>query len=383
MFVTREEWETQEAARLAPYGMKSRDSRGRKYPEPEHPYRTAFQRDRDRILHTTAFRRLEHKTQVFVNSEGDYYRTRLTHTLEVAQIGRTLARALGANEDLAEAICLVHDLGHPPFGHSGEQKINALMKEYGGFNHQVQSLRIVEELEARFPDHPGLNLTYEVREGIAKHETEYDTVNPTEYNPAEAATLEAQLTSVADETAYNTADLDDGMRAGILDPRDLKQLELWNAWCAISGACEERFDDLMRHRFIRWLVGRAVTDFVTATDRRLRELNIDSVAALRAVGKPVIAFSPEIERQNRILKDYLMENFYRHYRVVRMVAKAERVLEELFTAYMNKPGLLPKTVCARMEKEAQARVICDYIAGMTDRFALQEYQRLFDPGTQV
>jgi dGTPase len=383
MFVTREEWEAQEAARLAPYGMKSRDSRGRKYPEPEHPYRTAFQRDRDRIIHTTAFRRLEYKTQVFVNSEGDYYRTRLTHTLEVAQIGRTLARALGANEDLTEAICLVHDLGHPPFGHSGEQKINELMKEYGGFNHQVQSLRIVEELEARFADHPGLNLTYEVREGIAKHETEYDTVNPTEYNPAEAATLEAQLASVADETAYNTADLDDGLRAGILDVHDLEDFQIWQDWCALSGTGEDHFDDLMRHRFIRWLVGREVTDCVTATDRRLREFIIDSAEALRAVGKPIITFSAEMERENRILKEYLLENFYRHYRVVRMVVKAERVLEELFTAYMNKPGLLPKTVRARMEKEAQARVVCDYIAGMTDRFALQEYQRLFDPGAQV
>src|SRR3990172_3297914 len=185
-----------ESKRLAPYAMHSRDTKGRRHPEPEHPYRTAFQRDRDRIIHTTAFRRLEYKTQVFVNTEGDYYRTRLTHTLEVAQIGRTFARVLGANEDLTEAICLVHDLGHTPFGHSGERKMNELMQPYDGFNHQVQSLRIVTELEKRFPDFAGLNLTYEVREGIAKHETEYDVVNPIEYNPAEAATLEAQIASV-------------------------------------------------------------------------------------------------------------------------------------------------------------------------------------------
>ncbi len=383
MLTTREQLEAQEAARLAPYGMQSRHSRGRQYPDPEHPYRTAFQRDRDRIIHTTAFRRLEYKTQVFVITEGDYYRTRLTHTLEVAQIARTFARALGVNEDLAEAICLAHDLGHTPFGHSGEHKMNELMKEYGGFNHQVQSLRIVEELEERFDDYRGLNLTYEVREGIAKHETEYDTVNPAVYNPHEAATLEAQLGSVADEVAYSTADLDDGLRAGILDPRDLHHLEVWQDWCAISGDCEDRFNDLMRHRFVRWLVNQEVSDFVMTTDRELRERHIDSVEKLRAVGKPIVAFSDELERKNRVLKDFLMENFYRHYRVARMAAKAERVLEELFTAYVKNPKLLPKSVQRKMNDEYPARVVCDYIAGMTDRFALQEHQRLFDPGTQV
>jgi dGTPase len=383
MFVTREQLETQEAERLAPYGTKCRESRGRKYPEEQHLYRTAYQRDRDRIIHTTAFRRLEYKTQVFVNTEGDYYRTRLTHTIEVAQLGRTFARVLGANEDLTEAICLVHDLGHPPFGHSGQDKLNELMKDYGGFDHQVQSLRIVEELEERFPGFSGLNLTYEVREGIAKHETEYDTVNPAEYNTAEAATLEAQFASAADETAYSTADLDDGLRAGILDPRDLNQIEFWNDWCKISGACEDRFDDLTRHRFIRWLVNQQVTDFVTATDQRLRELKIDSIQALRALGKPIVTFSEEVGRKNRVLKDYLMEDFYRHYRVSRMAAKAEHVLAELFTAYMKNPRLLPKATRAKMDKSPQARIICDYIAGMTDRFALQEYQRLFDPATQV
>lgn len=383
MPITREELEAQEAAQLAPYGMKSRDSRGRQYPDPEHPYRTAFQRDRDRIIHTTAFRRLEYKTQVFVITEGDYYRTRLTHTVEVAQIARTFARALGANEDLAEAICLAHDLGHTPFGHSGEHKMNELMKDYGGFNHQVQSLRIVEELEDRYDDYRGLNLTYELREGIAKHETEYDVVNPTVYNPHEAATLEGQLGSIADETAYSSADLDDGLRANILDPHDLNQLELWKDWCGISGDCEDRFDDLMRHRFIRWLVDQMVTDFVTTTEKKLRELEINSVQALRAVGKPIAAFSDEMERKHRVLKDFLMENFYRHYRVSRMAAKAERVLEEMFTAYMTNPRLLPKNVRLRIDNGNRARVICDYIAGMTDRFALQEHQRLFDPGTQV
>lgn len=383
MDINRESLEAQETARLAPYGMKSGDSRGRTYPDPEHPYRTAFQRDRDRIIHTTAFRRLQYKTQVFVVTEGDYYRTRLTHTLEVAQIARTFARTLGANEDLAEAICLAHDLGHTPFGHSGEHKMNELMKDYGGFNHQVQSLRIVEELEERFDDYRGLNLTYEVREGIAKHETEYDTVNPEMYNPQEAATLEAQLASIADETAYSSADLDDGLRAGILDPHDLGQLEIWNDYCATSGACEDRFNDIVRHRFIRWVVNTLVTDFVTTTEKKLRELKIDSLQALRAVGKPIVVFSDEMDRKNRMLRDFLMENFYRHYRVSRMAAKAERVLEDMFTAYLKSPRLLPKKVWQQMEDGNRARIICDYIAGMTDRFALQEHQRLFDPGIQV
>lgn len=383
MFITREQLEEDEARRLAPYGMKSRQSRGRKFSEDEHLYRTRFQRDRDRVIHTTAFRRLEYKTQVFVNSEGDYYRTRLTHEIEVAQIGRTFARALGANEDLTEAICLAHDLGHTPFGHSGQDKMNELMKGYGGFNHQMQSLRIVEQLEERFPEYRGLNLTYEVREGIAKHETEYDTINPSEYNPKEAPTLEAQLASGADETAYSTADLDDGLRAGILDPRDLKELELWKDWCAKTRESEEHYSDLMRHRFIRWLVNVQVTDFVQATDKRLREQKIDSVEKLRAHGKPIITVSDEMAKKNRALKDFLFADFYRNYRVARMAAKAERVLEELFNEYMSNPLLMPKVMQAHIEKEGKARTVCDYIAGMTDRFALQEHQRLFDPAVQV
>jgi dGTPase len=228
-----------------------------------------------------------------------------------------------------------------------------------------------------------LNLTYEVREGIAKHETEYDVVNPSEYNPAEAPTLEAQLASAADETAYSTADLDDGLRAGILDKQDLEQIPFWDEWCSLTGECKEYLDDLIRHRFIRWLVGRQVADFLATTDRRLTELKIDSVDALRAHGKPVTAFSSEMERRNRVLRDYLMEHFYQHYRVARMANKAERVLEQLFAAYMNDSRILPQNVTHRMKTEGRARVIADYIAGMTDRFALQEFQRLFDPETQV
>jgi dGTPase len=383
MFCTREQLEQEEYRKLAPYGMKSRESRGRVYADEEHPYRTAFQRDRDRIIHTTAFRRLEYKTQVFVITEGDYYRTRLTHSLEAAQIGRTLARALGANEDLTEAICLVHDIGHTPFGHSGEYTMRRLMKDFGGFNHQAQSLRVVDELEERFPEHRGLNLTYEVREGIAKHETEYDVVDAGEFPPDEAPTLEGQLASASDEIAYNTADLDDGLRAGLLEPYQLNELEFWRGWCEQNGVCDTRFDDMLRHRFIRSLVDEFVSDFIATTDERLKEQQINSAGQIRALGVPVVAFSDRLEQRKRPLQAFLLENFYRNYRVMRMASKAEQVIESLFGAYLKEPQILPKSVWARSEHEAPARVVCDYIAGMTDRFALDEYARLFDPLTRV
>jgi dGTPase len=383
MYCTREQLEEEEYRKLAPYGMKSRESRGRVYPDEEHPYRTAFQRDRDRIIHTTAFRRLEYKTQVFVITEGDYYRTRLTHSLEAAQIGRTLARALGANEDLTEAICLVHDIGHTPFGHSGEYIMRRLMKDFGGFNHQAQSLRVVDELEERFPEHRGLNLTYEVREGIAKHETEYDVADPGEFPPEDAPSLEAQLASASDEIAYNTADLDDGLRAGLLEPHQLNELRFWREWCEQNGECDTRFTDMIRHRFIRWLVNEFVSDFVATTDARLRELGIKSVGQIRELGAPVVSFSERLGQGKKPLQIFLFENFYRNYRVMRMASKAERVLESLFDAYLKEPLTLPKIVRARTEHEAPARVVCDYIAGMTDRFALDEYARLFDPMTRV
>ncbi|MGB8645535.1 MAG: deoxyguanosinetriphosphate triphosphohydrolase [Anaerolineae bacterium] len=383
MYGTREKLEAEESQHLAPYGMKSRESRGRIYPDDEHPYRTAFQRDRDRIIHTTAFRRLEYKTQVFVITEGDYYRTRMTHCIEVAQIGRTLARALGANEDLAEAICLVHDIGHTPFGHSGEHEMRRLMRDFGGFNHQAQSLRVVDELEERFPEHRGLNLTYEVREGIAKHETEYDVVASGEFPSEEMPTLEAQLGSASDEIAYDTADLDDGLRSGVLDPRELNTLQFWRDWCAEAGESETHFDEMIRHRFIRWLVNELVSDLIETTDANLRGDRIDSVAAIRAHDGPVAGFSGEMEERKRPLQDFLMENFYRNYRVVRMASKAEMVIRSLFEAYLKEPRILPQNVRLKMEHQEPARVVCDYIAGMTDRFALDEYARLFDPHTRV
>lgn len=384
MFVSREDYEEREARFLAPYGFKSWESRGRVVPEDEHPYRTAFQRDRDRILHTTAFRRLEYKTQVFVIYEGDYYRTRLTHTLEVAQIGRTLARALGANEDLVEAICLAHDLGHPPFGHAGEATLNALMAGHGGFDHNRHSLRIVDFLEQRFPEFRGLNLTWEVREGIVKHETEYDIADAAGFEPEKRGTLEAQLANPADEIAYNAHDLDDGLRSGLITPRDLEGTAWWERLKESIGWPGDPFTDLVRHRLIRRFIGLLVTDLVNETHRRLEMWKPDSPEAVRSLPENVVAFSPEVQRMNRELKTFLLERLYRHPRVIRMQKEAERVVAELFQAYVAKPALLPLEVQARLEEgEDLYRVVCDYIAGMTDRFALQEHAKIFDSYKRV
>ncbi len=384
MFITREQYEEIEAQTLASYGFKSRDSRGREVPEEEHPYRTAFQRDRDRILHTTAFRRLEYKTQVFVTYEGDYYRTRLTHTLEVAQIGRTMARVLRANEDLIEAICLAHDLGHPPFGHAGETALDALMADHGGFDHNRQSLRIVEYLEHRFPEFRGLNLTWEVREGIVKHETEYDVADAAGFEPEKRGTLEAQLANPADEIAYNAHDLDDGLRSGLITPRDLRGIAWWERLKASIGWEENDFTELVRHRIIRRFIGLMVTDLLTETARRLERFAPASVEDLRALPENVVAFSPETTEMNRELKDFLFHHLYRHPRVIRMQKKAERVVMRLFEAYVAEPAQLPLEVQRRAEEEGDLhRVVCDYIAGMTDRFALQEYAKMFDPHERV
>jgi dGTPase len=383
MFITRQHLEQIEEQNLAPYGCKSGHSKGRAYPEPEHPYRTAFQRDRDRILHTTAFRRLEYKTQVFVNSEGDHYRTRLTHTLEVSQIGRTLARALGANEDLIEAICLAHDLGHPPFGHAGERTLNQLMAEYRGFDHNKQSLRIVEELEQRYPDHPGLNLTWEVREGIVKHETEYDVSSAEEYDPELRGSLEAQMANAADEIAYNAHDLDDGLRANMLDLAEVSELAWWQVVRESIGWDGSRLDDLIRYRMIRRLLGLLITDLVEQTHRNLKKAAVDSVEALQRLPYNVIAASDGAQAQTRELKDFLFQRLYHHHRVVRMQTKAERIICDLFNAYVSEPKQMPESTQAHLKETSLHRVVCDYIAGMTDRFALEEYAKLFDPAHRV
>jgi len=382
MMIDRPTLEGLERQNLAPYAMVSGDSRGRRYPEVEHSYRTAFQRDRDRVIHTTAFRRLQYKTQVFVYHEGDHYRSRLTHTIEVAQIGRTLARALGVNEDLTEAICLAHDLGHPPFGHTGEQALNELMKGDGGFDHQHQTMRIVEQLERRYPDFPGLNLTYEVREGLVKHDTDYDVSDAEGYEPELAGTLECQLANLADEIAYNTADLEDGLRANILQADDVRGLALWQEVVADLGeVVDAPITTMLRRRAIRRLIGKEVTDAVRATDRRLRDLDIRSIEDLRNQGKNIADFSGEMKQKNTNLKSFLLSHFYQHYRLMRMATKASLILSDLFTAYITEPLMLPPETQDRVEREPgqTKRIICDYIAGMTDRFALKEHARLFDP----
>lgn len=366
----REDWEKVEAETLAPYAMPSSASRGRVYPEEEHPLRSAFQRDRDRILHTTAFRRLEYKTQVFVTDEGDYYRTRLTHTLETAQIVRTLSRALRANEDLAEAISLAHDLGHPPFGHAGEEALARLMAPFGGFNHNAQSLRIVERLERRYASFPGLNLTWEVREGIAKHSTEYDIAIPEGFEPEHAPTLEAQLANVADEVAFNTHDLDDGLRAGIIPWEALRELPLEGKKLA-AGPTE-----LSRHEFIRGLIDALASDVVETSAKRLEETNPRSSEELRRLGRVMAGFSAEMAAFNAELRAFLARRLYRHPEVSRVEGRARRVVEGLFQAYLEEPRRLPSWAQARMAEEGEERVVCDYIAGMTDRFALTEYAKL-------
>ena len=379
--ITRERLEALEDQALAPFAHRSRDSRGRVYPEPEPTYRTAFQRDRDRILHTTAFRRLEYKTQVFVITEGDYYRTRLTHTLEVAQIGRSLARALGANEDLVEAISLAHDLGHPPFGHSGEATLSRLMAAHGGFDHNRQSLRIVTELERRYPDFPGLNLTWEVREGIVKHETEYDVADAAGYEPQKRGHLEAQISNLADELAFTAHDLDDGLRSELISPELLEGVALWELLRQSIGWLGGQLDDLTRHRLIRRLIGLEVSGLLEATSARIEAANVRSVEDLQNLDYNLVRYSDDFVVLNQQLKDFLYSNMYQHFRVVRMQSKAERIVEDLFKSYVEKPEILPPETQARARQFELYRPICDYLAGMTDRFAIQEHRKLFEPDT--
>lgn len=379
MRVTRAILEENEAAALAPYAIKSRDSQGRQYPQPEPQYRTAFQRDRERVLHTTAFRRLEYKTQVFVNYEGDYYRTRLTHTLEVAQVGRSLARALGANEDLVETICLSHDLGHPPFGHAGEYALRDLMKDHGGFEHNKQSYRIVTELERRFPDWLGLNLTHETLEGIVKHETEYDKSDIEGFDPDLRPSLEAQIANIADELAYNVHDLDDGLRADHLHPDQLRGVRLWDQISAEVGYQGGPLTELIRHNISRELIGLLVNDVIEHTLSQIERHRPDSPEAIQHLPHALVGHSPAMAEISREWKTFLLENLYRHYRVVRMSRKAERFLTALFEEYTHQPASLPPTVQAKIETVGLYRAVTDYIAGMTDRFALQEWERLFSP----
>ncbi|MEA3308114.1 MAG: deoxyguanosinetriphosphate triphosphohydrolase [Chloroflexota bacterium] len=383
MLYTRAVLERNEDNSLATYALRGQASRGRDYPEDPPQYRTLFQQDRDRILHTTAFRRLEYKTQVFVNHEGDYYRTRLTHTLEVAQVGRSLASALGANVDLVEAVCLAHDLGHPPFGHSGEAILNQLMSGHGGFDHNKQSLRIVEQLEHRYPDFRGLNLTWETREGMVKHETEYDRSDAARFGPNLRGSLEAQLANPADEMAYTAHDLDDGLRSGVLRPEQLTDLAWWARLQEDLEWDGQHLEELLRHRLVRRLTGLLIHDQVEATERRLRAAGVTSPDAVRALPEKVIGHSPGVAEMTRELRKFLYENMYYHPHVMRMQAKAGRVLTALFEAYVEEPRQLPREEQEKLAERSLERVVCDYIAGMTDRFALQEYAKMFDPLTPV
>jgi dGTPase len=383
--LARRDLEKKEALLLAPYAQRSSESEGRQYPENEHPYRLAYQRDKDRIIYSTAFRRLEYKTQVFVNHEGDYYRTRLTHTLEVAQIAKSIARALRLNEDLVEAIALAHDLGHTPFGHSGEDALNHLMEAHGGFEHNAQGLRVVELLEERYYDFPGLNLTQEVREGIIKHSTKYDRPNtPNNGHNSAGAILEIQVVDIADEIAYDNHDLDDGITSGLIKDDELRSLKVWHDK---DKAIRKRYphigDEVRKFQIIKSLIDDQVTDLLKETEVNLKRYKIKKCQDVRRAQIRLVAFSKAMQELRRPMRTFLEKNLYQHYRVVRMSNKAFRFVTSLFNVYLDQPEQLPPTTQKRLKSEDKYRVICDYIAGMTDRYALDEYKKFFEPYERV
>ena len=373
---TREDWEREERERLAPWAVRSSESRGRVVAEPEHPYRTAFQRDRDRIVHSRAFRRLEYKTQVFVHHEGDHYRNRLTHTLEGAQIARTVARALRLNEELAEAVALAHDLGHPPFGHAGERVLAELLRDDGGFDHNRQTLRVVDLLEERYPDFRGLNLSSETREGILKHGCRWP--HPVPVPPREAQpSLEAQVADRSDEIAYTNHDLDDGLRSELIRLEQLAELSLWRETHAgVLERMPAAGGAVQVAQTIVALINRLVGDLVESSAARLEGASLPDVAALRARPDRLLGYSAGLEKSLRELKDFLYRNLYHHPHVVTTNERAGRVLAELWGIYRADPGRLPGQVRARFAEDGEIRAIADYVAGMTDRFALAEHRRL-------
>tara|TARA_Y100000780_G_C13638158_1_gene399353 strand:- start:146 stop:1288 length:1143 start_codon:yes stop_codon:yes gene_type:complete len=373
--IKRQDLEKIEVQSLAPYAMKSGESKGRQHKEKEHSYRTRFQRDRDRIIHTSAFRRLEYKTQVFVYHEGDYYRTRLTHSLEVAQIARSICKSLQLNEDLAEAVALSHDLGHPPFGHTGQNVLNRLMKGNGGFEHNKQSLRIVKLLEKRYPEFDGLNLTWEVMEGISKHSQDED--NPvTSDSAVRFPSLEAQVADFADSIAYNAHDLDDGITSNLLDLGQLRKVALWKE-------NEKKFDEkytgldfkLKKYQVVRSIINDLISDFRRATLKNLKQYKVGTVDDVRRAPVRMAAFGKEVAKKNKALKNFLHKNMYSHRKVLRMEFKAELTLEGIFKAYTKMPGLLPDWV-QKNEGLLELR-ICDYVSGMTDRYAINEHKNLY------
>ncbi len=383
--LTRKEIEEREERELAPYAMKSKDSRGRKYPEEEHFYRSVYQRDRDRIIHSTAFRRLEYKTQVFVNHEGDYYRTRLTHTIEVSQIARSIARALNLNEDIAEAISLAHDLGHTPFGHSGEDALRKLMQGHGGFEHNLHGLRVVDILERKYPDFPGLNLSWELKESIVKHISPYDNNSyVTEYNANEQPLLEAQIVDKADSIAYDNHDLDDGLKAGIITDGDLQSIDLWRE---TQKKVKQKYTindhKILIAQTIKAIINTEVIDLLENTTARITRDGIKTVKEVRNCPEQLISFSQALSEKKKELQKFLFKNVYQHYRVARMSAKAKRFVEELFTLFTKNPKQLPPEYQLWVAEAGLYQGVCDYIAGMTDRFAQDEYIKLFYPYERV
>lgn len=367
---------------LRPYGFKNLESKGRKIAEPAHPYRLPFERDRERIIHSTAWRRLEYKTQVFVNHEGDHFRTRMTHSIEVATISRVICRALGLNSELAEAIALAHDLGHTPFGHTGEEVLNDLLSDYGGFEHNRQSLKVVEYLEVRYPDFNGLNLTYETLEGLIKHASRYDNPSLDLFTDLDLyPSLEAQVINLADELAYTCHDFDDGLYSGILD-----LVEICNEIPLIEDIKHEVLakyknlsDEMLRKQVVRHLINRVVTDCVLASSKLLEKYRPESVGSARSAPVVMITVSDTLHSELEKLCSYLYRHLYRNYKVMRMMQKAELVIGKLFDAFVKEPRQLPESTRARLDDEELHIVVADYIAGMTDRYAMSEFKQLFDP----
>jgi dGTPase len=376
---TRAEYLAREADLLAPFASRAAESRGRVHPEPEHPLRSPFERDRDRIIHSSAFRKLEYKTQVFVNHEGDYYRTRLTHTLEAAQVARSVARFLRLNEDLVEALALVHDVGHPPFGHAGETALRELMAGYGGFEHNLQGLRIVDQIESRYPCFPGLNLSWEVREGIVKHSRDWDPEGPefAEFALARWPSLEAQVVDACDQVAYHAHDIDDGLTAGMISLDSLLDLSIWD----VVGERPDRrlAPEQVKYHAVRLLINAFVQELVAAVEERVSAWQIDSPDAARHAPGRTVVLGERMQAANDELSHFLFASVYRHHRVYRMGIKARRVIGDVFGTYLGEPTQLPPTVRERAASVGEPRAICDYLAGLTDREALLEHARLFDP----
>ncbi|MDR3237419.1 MAG: deoxyguanosinetriphosphate triphosphohydrolase [Spirochaetia bacterium] len=356
---------------------RSSESLGREHAEEPHPYRTPFQRDRERIIHSRAFRRLEYKTQVFINREGDHYRTRLTHTIEVAQIARTIARALRLNEDLAESIALAHDLGHTPFGHAGERVLNGLLAQHGGFEHNVQSLRVVDILEENYQDFKGLNLSWETREGIIKHASKMPSEYAASFHPDEMPSLEAQIIDLSDEIAYNNHDIDDGISSGIIDIDEAAELVIWKMArerCTRLPAEKK----LLTRTIVRNIINIMVSDFISQTLLKIKSMGIETCADVRKARSRAVCLSSELEAANAEVKDFLKKKLYRDYRLSRMNMKAERVVRELFSIYTNHPETLPDHFYGKNSGDDLLKTATDYIAGMTDRFAIEEHKKLTD-----